>query len=149
MDNQTINTIMQGVLIPLLPILTAYLIALLKKKTQEIEQIKSFAKYSKYIEIAENAVETAVTSVNQTIVDTAKKDGSWTSEKSAEAFETAKQKILSIIGDAVKQEIITVHGDLNSWLDSKIEACVNKSKTVSATAVSATVDTVVGQPTTA
>ena len=100
MDN-LFNTILTGVLIPILPIITAYLIALLKKKVSEIEGRINNESVSKYMEIVESVIETCVAAVSQTYVDELKQNGKFDDAAQSEAFEMCKQKILSILSDNI------------------------------------------------
>lgn len=128
MDSNLINTILTVVLIPILPIITGYLIALLKKKTADIESKINNETANKYISIAESTIETCVTAVSQTFVETLKKNGTFDSASQAEAFEMCKQRIFSILSDEVKSTLSDLHGDLNAYIDSKIEFYVNINK---------------------
>lgn len=126
--NEIVNTVVKAVIIPLLPVLTAYLIALFKKKTAEAKQRIDNNDFDKYITIAEDAVCTAVNAVSQTIVDTAKKTGTFDQATREEAFNQSKEKALAIMGSAAQTALKEAYGDLDSWLDNKIEYYVRKEK---------------------
>lgn len=128
MSSTLINTILNIILIPVLPIITVYVVALLRKKTADIEAKISSDTAKKYISIAENTIETCVTAVSQTYVETLKKDGTFDSAAQAEAFEMCKQRILSILSDEVKSSLSNLQGDINAYIDSKIEYYVNINK---------------------
>ena len=128
MDN-TISTILTGVLIPILPIITAYLVALLKKKVSEIEGKAKNENVDKYMGIVENVIETCVAAVSQTYVDALKQDGKFDDAAQSEAFETCKQKILSILSNNIKATLTDAYGDLNAFIDAKIEYYVKTSNT--------------------
>lgn len=128
MANELISTIVYGVLIPILPILTAYLVQVLKAKTTEAQTKIDNVTINKYIDIAEDAVCTAVTSVTQTYVDSLKASGSFDAEAQKKAFEEARIKAITIMGDTAKETIETTYGDLNAWLDNKIEYYVGRNK---------------------
>jgi hypothetical protein len=98
---ELINSIINIILIPILPLLTAYLVALIKRKTTEIESQMKNKELAKYLDIAENAVITAVTAVNQVYVDALKKSkGSLTFYEQRVAFEMAREKVQKILGDS-------------------------------------------------
>lgn len=58
--NEYIGTIMTVVVIPILGVITPFVVSLIRKKTNEIEQKINNAQVSKYVNIAEDAVCTAV-----------------------------------------------------------------------------------------
>lgn len=128
MTNELISTIVYGVLIPILPILTAYLVQVLKAKTAEVKTRIDNNTVNKYIDIAEDAVSTAVVSVTQTYVDSLKASGKFDAEAQKKAFEDAKAKAIAIMGETAKKTIETTYGDLNVWLDNKIEYYVGRNK---------------------
>lgn len=127
--NEILVTIINVLIIPLLPIITSFLIALLRRKISEIEsQIKS-QELVKYINLAENAAATAVMAVTQTYVDSLKKaNGSLTIEQQKKALQMAKDKALVIIGDAGINALQVMSKDLDAWLENKIECYVGMFK---------------------
>lgn len=123
-----IDTIMTLIVIPLLPIVSAYVIALIRKKTHAIEQQISNDKVNNYIGIAEDAVCTAVISVGQTYVDSLKKAGTFDQIAQQQAFTLAKQKAITIMGAAAQRALNSAYADTDAWLDNKIEYYVNVNK---------------------
>ncbi len=115
------SIIINTLLIPLLPTVSAFIIALIKAKMTE-------AKQNKYLGVAEDAVCTAVAAVTQTYVDELKKAQSFDKDAMMSAFNLAKSKALAIMGTKAQDIIKYVYGDLNSWLDNKIEYYVKMSK---------------------
>jgi LPS O-antigen subunit length determinant protein (WzzB/FepE family) len=127
--NNFLNSIINIIIIPLLPAVAAFLIAFIRKKTKEIEaQIKN-KELAKYINIAENAVITAVTAVNQTYVDNLKKsNGELSACEQKVAFEMARKKAIAIIGDAALDALTELYKDFDTWLDNQIEYSVSQLK---------------------
>lgn len=82
----------------------------------------------KYLDIASDAVYNAVESTMQTFVSTMKKNGAWTKETAEEAFMAAKSTALLAMGAEAQKVITEVSGDLDIWLESKIEACIYEIK---------------------
>jgi hypothetical protein len=125
-----LSTIINIIIIPLLPAVAAFLIALIRKKTQEIEAQTKNKELAKYINIAENAVITAVTSVSQTYVDSLKKsNGKLSVYEQKVAFEMAREKTIGIIGDAALEALTELYKDFDAWLDNQIEYSVSQLKT--------------------
>lgn len=134
MDNTTLfsellNTVIRVLVIPIIPVVAAYLIALIKKETARIEHQIENKELAKYENTADNAVITAVTAVNQTYVDNIKqKNGSLSSYEQKVAFEMAREKALRIIGELGGEVLKKLHSDFDAWLENQIEYYVNKSK---------------------
>ncbi|MCX8130414.1 MAG: hypothetical protein N3I35_09975 [Clostridia bacterium] len=127
--NELLVSIINIIIIPLLPVISAYLIALVKSKIAEIGERTNGKELSMYADIAENAVITAVTAVNQVYVDELKrKNGKLTAYEQKVAFEMAKEKVLNILGDTTLKVLGTLYKDFDAWLDSRIEYYVNQSK---------------------
>ncbi len=84
--------------------------------------------FNKYMGIAEKSVETAVTSVSQTVVDNLKNSGSFDQTSKEEVFAQAKEIALSIMGQAAKDVVTQAHGDFNTWIDNQIEKNVKLLK---------------------
>lgn len=125
---EVISTIITVCVIPMLGALTKYCIAYIQKKTQELENNIHNDEVKKYVDIAEDAVCTAVAAVSQTMVDTLKKNNTFNQIAAEEAFATAKQQSLAIMGAKAQEILKEAYGDINIWLNNKIEYYVNKNK---------------------
>ena len=82
------------------------------------------------IDIASNLVIKCCNVVNQTFVDDLKSQGAFDSDSQKEAFKMCKDMIMSMLNDAAKEAIISVHKDLDAWIDSQIENPVKVLKEV-------------------
>ena len=76
----------------------------------------------KYIKFAIEAVHSAVQEVAQTYVSTLKQSGEWNEETAEIAFENAKAIALVTMGTAAQDVIREMSGDLDLWLEARIEA---------------------------
>ncbi len=121
MRNDVAGIIVNTLLIPLIPTLSAFIIALVKAKMADIKQ-------NKYIDIAKDAVCTAVAAVAQTYVDEMKKAEAFDKDAMASALNLAKHKALAIMGTKAQEIVKNIYGDLDSWLENKIEYYVKLSK---------------------
>ena len=145
--SETLNQILSACIPVLCLLITAggaYLVALLRKRTAQIEKEIDNATASKYMNMACEAVAQAVTYTAQTFVDTLKAEGAFTKEKQLEAFNTAKDKVLEILGDTVVAALGEIYGDFDAWLDTKIEQVCREIKspgkdTAAAASVAATI----------
>lgn len=78
-------------------------------------------------EVAE-AVEDAVTAVNQTFVEELKSKDLFDKEKQEEAFERALEGTIDALSRETVDFINNTYGDINIWLIDKIEAAVSRNK---------------------
>lgn len=111
-----------------LPVVVKYLATYINQKQKNLVSQIENEKTKQYIENAITAITSAVVSVNQTYVETLKKNGEFTPESQKAAYTIAKKKALKMITDDAKQAIAKVYGDVDSFLDSFIEAAVNNNK---------------------
>lgn len=107
-------------------VLLPFLVKLIRAGASNFKAKTKNETVNKYLSFAENAIETAVTAVAQTIVDVAKKNGSFTQTVREEAFYQAKSIALSIMTTEAKEAAKEAYGDLNLWLENKIEFYVKR-----------------------
>ena len=129
--NNTWNDIVQACIPIICLIITAggaYIVALMKRETMKIEQQLDNEIASKYIEMANECVAQAVLYTSQVFVDSLKTNGAFNKEKQKEAFEMSKQKFLEIMSDTAIEALNEIYGDLDIWLETKIEQVCRETK---------------------
>lgn len=120
--------IIQVCVIPLLGILTKFLVDYLSAKRDEINSKTDNEIAQKYTNMIYQTVVDCVIATNQTYVDSLKKSGSFDEAAQKEAFNRTMNAIMTILSDDAKEYITEVTGDLNTYLTQLIEAEVNKRK---------------------
>lgn len=120
--------IIQVCVIPLLGILTKYLVDYLTAKRNEINSKTDNETAQKYTNMIYQTVVDCVIATNQTYVDSLKKSGSFDEAAQKEAFNRTMNAIMTILNDDAKEYITEATGDLNTYLTQLIEAEVNKRK---------------------
>jgi hypothetical protein len=120
--------IIQVCVIPLLGILTKYLVDYLTAKRNEINSKTDNEIAQKYTNMIYQTVVDCVIATNQTYVDSLKKSGSFDEAAQKEAFNRTMNAIMTILSDDAKEYITEATGDLNIYLTQLIEAEVNKRK---------------------
>lgn len=120
--------IIQVCVIPLLGILTKYLVDCLTAKRNEINSKIDNETAQKYTNMIYQTVVDCVIATNQTYVDSLKKSGSFDEAAQKEAFNRTMNAIMTILSDDAKEYITEATGDLNTYLTQLIEAEVNKRK---------------------
>lgn len=91
-------------------------------------EILSNQKLSEYVDAAQDIVETIVTAVSQTYVDTLKANGKFTQEAQIQAKNQAMDKAKVLINETLKQSVSALYGDFDTWLDTVIEKFVKEGK---------------------
>lgn len=115
-------------IIPLLGIVTFYIVQFIKTKTEELNANNSNEILSKYIEMLSNTICECVIATNQTYVDSLKKQGRFDAEAQKKAFEMTYNSVINILTDDAKVYLTSIYGDLNAYITNMIEAEVNKNK---------------------
>lgn len=115
-------------IIPLLGVLTAYLISYINTKKNEIMTNSSNDMVDKYVGIAADVITTCVIATNQTYVDTLKKEGKFDADAQRNAFNMTAAAVMAILTDEAKEVLTEAFGDLNTYITQQIEASVNTNK---------------------
>ena len=114
--------------IPLLGVLTMYLVQFIRKKSQEITDKTDSELADKYIKMLTDTITTCVIATNQTYVESLKKQGRFDAEAQKEAFKLTYNAVMSVLTDEAKNYLTSIYGDLTAYITSRIEAEVNVSK---------------------
>ena len=123
-----VTIIFELCIIPILGILTKWLVSFIQQKMNEAAQKVDNELADKYLGMLSNTISKCVIATNQTYVETLKKEGKFDLAAQKEAFDMTKDAVLTILeGDALNylNEII---GDLDTYIDKQIEANVNLYK---------------------
>lgn len=115
-------------IIPLLGIVTFYIVQFIKTKTEELNANNSNEVLSKYIEMLSNTICECVIATNQTYVDSLKAQGKFDAEAQKKAFEMTYNSVINILTDEAKVYLTSIYGDLTAYITNMIEAEVNKNK---------------------
>lgn len=116
-------------IIPLLGILTKYLVDWIQTKKNTLIQQEENEIKQRYIEMLASTIETCVIATNQTYVNALKDKNAFTLEAQKEAFEITKNAILAILGEEGQNYLKQIYGDLNIYIMKEIEKNVNIQKT--------------------
>lgn len=128
MSTETLNQIFQLFVIPILGILSAFVVEFLRVKSKEIINKLDNDVSKKYAEMITNTVIDCVIATNQTYVEALKKQGKFDENAQKVAFEKTLNAVLGILSEEAKSYIKETTGDLNLYLSQLIEAEVNKAK---------------------
>ena len=120
--------IMEVVVIPLLGVLTAYIVKLLNTKISEISEKRENELEKKYLDMLGETITDCVIATTQTYVDSLKKKGEFTIEAQKEAFNQTYDAVMAILSEDAKEYLTSAVGDLNLYITQKIEAEVKVNK---------------------
>lgn len=125
---EIINSMLTVLIVPLFGLMAKAIIAYIKREMVRLEQKIGSEAVNGLLERAADAVESAVIAVNQTFVETLKQQGAFDAAAMEKSFLLAKEKAIVILGEAAKEELGLVIGDLEAWIETKIEVYVNRNK---------------------
>ena len=120
--------IMEVVVIPLLGVLTAYVVKLVNTKINEISAKRDNELEKKYLDMLSKTITDCVMATTQTYVDSLKKKGEFTADAQKEAFNQTYEAVLTILSEDAKEYLNEAVGDLNLYITQKIEAEVGLNK---------------------
>ena len=123
-----LNQIFQVCVIPLLGILTAYLVQFIQVKKNELIASTDSELQKKYLNLLADTITKCVQATNQTYVDALKEKNAFTPEAQKEAFNKTLNAVLSILNDEAKTYLNKALGDLNTYITNQIEAQVKAAK---------------------
>ena len=126
---QMLSQIFEVCVIPLLGILTAYLVQYIATKKDALIKQNDNALAAKYITMLSKTITDCVIATNQTYVDSLKSQGKFDAEAQKKAFNMTLTAVLSILNDEAKEYLTAIYGDLNTYITKQIEAAVIKNKT--------------------
>lgn len=125
---EMLQKIFEVCIIPLLGILTTYLIIFINKKSKELQETTDNELYKKYIGMLQDTVVRCVIATNQTYVDALKDKNAFDKEAQAEAFKMTYEAVIAILSDDAKEYLSSAVGDLQKYITELIEAEVNVNK---------------------
>lgn len=122
--------IIEVCVIPLLGILTAYIVKYINAKSEEIQIQIDNDLADKYVNMLAETITACVIATNQTYVESLKKQGKFDAEAQKEAFNQTYNAIMAVLTNEAKLYLTNIYGDLAAYITARIEAEVNISKIV-------------------
>ena len=123
-----LTEIMEVVIIPLLGIITAYVVKWINIKIKDIADERDNAIEKKYLDMLSDTITDCVVATTQTYVDSLKKQGKFDAEAQKVAFNQTYSAVMNILSEEAKEYLTVAVGDLNLYITQKIEAEVNATK---------------------
>jgi hypothetical protein len=115
-------------IVPLLGILTCYIVNYIKAKTVELNTNNSNELLSKYLTMLSDTVCDCVIATNQTYVEALKNKNAFDAEAQKVAFEMTYNAVINVLSSDAKEYLTNIYGDLSTYITNMIEAEVNRNK---------------------
>lgn len=115
-------------IVPLLAVLTGYLVQWIKAKTVEATEKNQKDVFDKYITMLGETITKCVSATNQTYVDALKQAGSFDVEAQKHAFDMTLNAVMNVLGKDAIEYLTAIYGDLTGYLTTLIEAEVKAQK---------------------
>lgn len=128
MTLELVAQIFEVCIIPLLGVLTAYVVKYINAKSAEIVDTRKNEIEKKYIQMLNDTITDCVIATTQTYVESLKKQGAFDLEAQKTAFTMTYQSVLSLLTDEAEEYLAEAVGDLNLYITQKIEAEVQINK---------------------
>ena len=125
---EMLNRIFELCIIPLIGILTSYLITFIRMKKQELVNKTEDEKAKKYLDMIGETIVDCVLATNQTYVDSLKAQGAFDAEAQKIAFQKTYDMVIKFLSAEAQEYIAEAYGDITEYLTSKIEAQVKLNK---------------------
>ena len=122
--------ILEVCIIPLLGILTAYVVKYINAKSAELQAKVENDTADKYIAMLDDTICACVVATTQTYVEALKKENAFTKEAQIEAFNLTFNAVMAVLSDEAKDYLTAIYGDLTAYITNKIEAEVSLNKIV-------------------
>ena len=123
-----LQQIFEVCVIPLLGVLTAYIVKYIQVKSAEITKNTDNTLINKYTGMLADTISACVLATNQTYVEALKKQGKFDVEAQKNAFNMTLDAVMNILSEDAKKYLSEAFGDLNSYIASQIEASININK---------------------
>ena len=130
MTIELITQIFEVCIIPLLGVLTTFLVRYINAKMKTLVDTISDEKQKKYIEMLNNTITDCVIATTQTYVDTLKKQGKFDKEAQEQAFLMTFNAVSDLLTEESKKYLNEAIEDLDLYIKQKIESEVNINKTI-------------------
>lgn len=123
-----VKQIFELVIFPLLGIGTTYLIVLINTKIKELKKQSDNDLEKKYLDMLNNTITDCVLATNQTYVNELKKQGKFDLDAQKIAFQKTYENVMALLTDEAKKYLTEALGDLQTYVNNKIEAEVLLNK---------------------
>ena len=129
MSMELISQIFEICILPLLGVLTTFLVKYINAKMKTLADATNDEKQKKYIEMLNNTITDCVIATTQTYVETLKKQGKFDKEAQEQAFLMTFNAVSGLLTKESKKYLNEAIEDLDLYIKQKIESEVSINKT--------------------
>ena len=128
MTLELVAQIFQIVIIPLLGVLTTYLVKYISTKINEVSSKTDNEIEQKYLAMLNETITSCVIATTQTYVQSLKAQGAFDEEAQKKAFAMTYSAVMDILSEDLVEYLTNAVGDLDLYIRQKIESTVNSEK---------------------
>ena len=125
---EMLSKIFEVCIIPLLGVLTTYLVVFIKNKIEALKKESDNELYQKYMDMLSETIVRCVIATNQTYVEALKNKDAFDSAAQKEAFNKTYEAVMNILSQDAIEFLNNAVGDLDTYIRKTIEAQVNVNK---------------------
>lgn len=128
MNMELISQIFEVCVLPLLGVLTGFLIKWISAKSNQLVENSNSAAQKKYLTMLNETITSCVIATTQTYVSSLKNQGKFDAEAQKKAFNMTYEAVMSLLTEEATKYLNEAVGDLQLYITQKIEADVNLNK---------------------
>lgn len=125
---EMLQKIFEICIIPLLGVLTTYLVMFIRNKTEVMKKETDNELYKKYMDLLSETIVKCVIATNQTYVEALKNKNAFDEAAQKEAFNRTYNAVISILSQDAIEFLNQAVGDLDAYIRETIEAQVSMNK---------------------
>jgi len=119
---EMLQKIFEICIIPLLGVLTTYLVMFIRNKTEVMKKETDNELYKKYMDLLSETIVKCVIATNQTYVEALKNKNAFDEAAQKEAFNRTYKAVMSILSQDAIEFLNQAVGDLDTYIHETIEA---------------------------
>jgi len=119
---EMLQKIFEICIIPLLGVLTTYLVMFIRNKTEVMKKETDNELYKKYMDLLSETIVKCVIATNQTYVEALKNKNAFDEAAQKEAFNRTYNAVISILSQDAIEFLNQAVGDLDAYIRETIEA---------------------------
>lgn len=128
MNMELLTQIFEVCIIPLLGVLTTYLVKWINTKIKATIDSAENASQKKYLEMLDKTITSCVIATTQTYVSSLKNQGKFDAEAQKKAFNMTYNAVMALLTEEAQVYLEAIVGDLQLYVQQKIESDVRLNK---------------------
>lgn len=128
MFKEILEILMKVVIIPAIPVLAKYAVDAMKEWSDHKALEAENKVVAEYLMDINDIISQAVICTTQTYVESLKAQGKFDAKAQKIAFENTKNTVMKLLAEDAVDFIADMYGDVDLWLNTKIEQMVSETK---------------------